>query len=79
MAWLAREYPDLVPRYEQMYRKAYASSAEQRRISDLVEDAVEAAGGLKPEPEVEAHARHRGSRRPARNGKEQHAEQLRLI
>jgi DNA repair photolyase len=79
MAWLAREYPHLVERYEQMYPKAYASKAEQRRVSDLVDEAVETAGGLKPAPRVEAHSRHRGSRPTRRTAKEKRAEQLRLM
>jgi DNA repair photolyase len=79
MAWLSREYPDLVPRYEQMYTKAYASQAEQRRVSDMVDEAVETAGGLKPAPNLEPHSRHRGSRARSDGDQKKRVEQLRLI
>ena len=37
MAWLAREHPDLVPRYQQLYgRGSYAPKAFQKSISDRV-------------------------------------------
>jgi DNA repair photolyase len=51
MGWLEQTYPDLVPRYEQMYaRSAYASSADKRALSEKVSSAIDAAGGLRPRP-----------------------------
>jgi len=49
MEWLENEYPDLVPRYQQMYRKsAYASAHEKDELSKAVRDLIERAGGLRP-------------------------------
>ncbi|MGH2753692.1 MAG: radical SAM protein, partial [Actinomycetota bacterium] len=36
MEWLAETYPELVPRYEQMYTRAYASSADKKALSAMV-------------------------------------------
>lgn len=47
MEWLKNEYPDLVPRYEQMYTKSYASRAEQTELREEVAAAVVDAGGLR--------------------------------
>jgi DNA repair photolyase len=39
MDWLESYRPDLIPRYEQLYRRgAYAPTAEKDRINALVED-----------------------------------------
>ena len=49
MEWLGENYPDLVPRYEDMYRKsAYASSADKKALSGKIAAIVKDAGGLKP-------------------------------
>jgi DNA repair photolyase len=48
MEWLAKNYPDLVPRYEQMYRKnSYAPSAARNDLSKRVGAIVREAGGIK--------------------------------
>jgi DNA repair photolyase len=37
MGWLREQRPDLVPRYEQLYRKgAYAPPQERKRLSELI-------------------------------------------
>ena len=49
MEWLGNEYPDLVPRYEDMYRKSsYASSKDKDELSKTVRDVIAKAGGLQP-------------------------------
>jgi len=49
MEWLATAYPDLVPRYEEMYKKsAYASSHEKDELSKTVRDIIDTAGGIRP-------------------------------
>jgi DNA repair photolyase len=60
--WLRSHRPDLVPRYEELYRRgAYAAPAERRRLSKLVgsstvqrrrylRDRVDLAAEAKPEP-----------------------------
>lgn len=73
MPWLAEHYPDLVPRYEEMYRKPYGPPADRdalgRRVGDLIRD----LGGLRASnPRAD---RWRGPRKPG--GPE--AEQLTLV
>ncbi|HET7483306.1 MAG TPA: radical SAM protein, partial [Actinomycetota bacterium] len=49
MEWLEDNYPDLVPRYQTMYRKsAYAGQDEQDELRRTVRDIVVAAGGVRP-------------------------------
>ena len=49
MEWLESEYPDLVPRYGEMYKRgAYASAHDKDELSKTVRDIVEAKGGLRP-------------------------------
>lgn len=65
MRWLAATYPDLVPRYEEMYRASpYASPADRKATGRAVTAAVHAAGGLKPRPGIAPRFR-RGSDRSA--------------
>jgi DNA repair photolyase len=58
MRWLTENHPDLVPRYEQMYRaSAYGPAAARRETARKVGSAVRMAGGLKPHPEIAARRR----------------------
>jgi DNA repair photolyase len=53
LKWLAATYPDLLPRYEEMYAASpYASPAARRGLARLVETLVREAGGLRPRPEA---------------------------
>ena len=53
MAWLADTYPDLVPRYEKMYRSSpYASPGDRKANSRTIGSLVRQAGGLKPRPNI---------------------------
>lgn len=66
MGWLAETYPDLVPRYERMYRSSpYASPADRKDAGRRVSAAVRAAGGLKPRPGVAPRFRRGSNRHPA--------------
>jgi DNA repair photolyase len=48
LAWLEREYPDLLPKYLQMYAsRAYARPAERQTVSKRVSALVREAGGLR--------------------------------
>jgi DNA repair photolyase len=73
MPWLAEQYPDLVPRYEEMYRKPYGPPADRdalgRRVGDLIRD----LGGLRAAKPRAGH-RH-GPRKPEGPA----AEQLTLV
>lgn len=51
MAWLAERYPDLVARYDEMYRRsAYGPSADRVALRDKFREALEAAGGTRRGP-----------------------------
>ena len=52
MPWLAEHYPDLVERYEAMYRRPYASAADRDALGRRVSGLIRALGGLRPAPEV---------------------------
>jgi DNA repair photolyase len=51
MPWLAEQYPDLVPRYEAMYAKPYASAEERKALGRRVTAIVHALGGTRPPAE----------------------------
>ena len=74
MDWLGTAYPDLVPRYEDMYRRAYASHAERTSLGTRVRHFIEEAGGLHPKV-----ARVHHWRRPPKVTREDPAEQLSLL
>ncbi len=59
LAWLAREHPHLVPRYQQLYGKgSYAPSGYQREVTALVREAARRHGLYTGEP---AQARDSGA------------------
>jgi DNA repair photolyase len=73
MPWLAENYPDLLPRYEQMYVKPYGPAADRNALGRDVGAIVRSLGGTRPAPE-----------RPRRWRRSEHAdgtapEQLRLV
>ncbi|MCU1455467.1 MAG: Radical protein [Acidimicrobiales bacterium] len=49
---LGARHPDLLPRYERLYRRADAPKHERQRVGALVQAAVRAAGGL-PAPRLD--------------------------
>lgn len=51
MPWLAETYPDLVSRYEQMYRTPYGPPGDRNALGDAVGDLVRELGGARPAPE----------------------------
>jgi len=53
MGWLAEHFPDLVPRYEAMYRTAYGPKRDREAIGARVGGLVRDLGGLKPRPGME--------------------------
>ncbi|MFL5767568.1 MAG: radical SAM protein [Actinomycetota bacterium] len=48
MPWLEEAYPDLVPRYEEMYARAYGPNADRKALGARVAGIVRGLGGLKP-------------------------------
>ncbi len=58
MSWLGGEYPQLVARYEDMYRNnAYASPRARKETGRRVGELVREAGGITPRPGVAARFR----------------------
>jgi DNA repair photolyase len=47
LPWLEREFPDLVPRYEQLYRNTYGTQAVRAALGRQVASAVRSAGGVR--------------------------------
>src|SRR5438874_6146366 len=63
MPWLAEHYPDLLERYEAMYQRPYAPSAERKSLGQTVEGIVRAMGGMRPRQTAPRF--RRGYQRPA--------------
>jgi DNA repair photolyase len=62
--WLRHYRPDLIPRYEELYRRgAYVPSEERRRIQEMVEN-IRPRGGAKRRPRPRPRT-ERGTQRPA--------------
>ena len=75
LPWLAETYPDLVERYEQLYRKPYAPAAERDALGRRVSGLIRSLGGVRPAAPPPARF-SRGSR-GERN--EPQGEQLTLV
>ena len=75
MPWLAEHYPDLVERYEAMYARPYAPSADRKALGVRVGGIVRALGGTRPA----ATAPGRWSRDDGCKGREGGGEQLTLV
>jgi len=75
LPWLADAYPDLVERYEDLYRKPYAPSAERDALGRRVAGLIRSLGGVRPAPAPPGRFSHRsnGERKPAQG------EQLTLV
>jgi DNA repair photolyase len=73
MPWLAENYPDLVPRYEQMYRTPYGPPGDRNALGDAVGDLVRELGGTRPAPERPRRWR------PSERSRREKAEQLELL
>jgi DNA repair photolyase len=48
MPWLAEHYPDLVERYEAIYRRPYAPAGERDALGRRVSGLIRALGGVRP-------------------------------
>lgn len=47
LPWLAERYPDLVQRYEELYRKPYAPAAERDALGRRISSLIRSLGGLR--------------------------------
>jgi len=72
MPWLAENYPDLVPRYEQMYVKPYGPAADRNALGREIGGIVRALGGTRPPARPPRRRRPGPAKGPA-------PEQLRLV
>ena len=81
MAWLRETYPDLVPRYDEMYRKAYGPSHDRNALGRMVSGIVSGHGGLKSHRSLRARAteRRRRAARAAQEAQRLKGEQLTLV
>jgi DNA repair photolyase len=61
LPWLAETYPDLVERYEELYRKPYAPTAERDALGRRVSGLIRSLGGVRRAPAPPARF-SRGSR-----------------
>jgi hypothetical protein len=75
MGWLSETYPDLVPRYEEMYRRAYAPNHDRNALGHVVAGIENDHGGLKGH---NAHRRRARERRAAAKRAAEEAERLKV-
>jgi DNA repair photolyase len=76
LPWLVETYPDLVERYEELYRKPYAPAAERDALGRRVCGLIRSLGGIRPAPA--APLRFSGRSRGDDHGVT-HGEQLTLV
>ena len=50
LPWLAETHPDLVERYEELYRKPYAPAVERDALGRRVSSLIRSLGGVRPAP-----------------------------
>jgi hypothetical protein len=76
LPWLAQAYPDLLERYEELYRKPYAPAAERDALGRRVSELIRSLGGVRPAPAAPPRfsGRPRGDDRGVAQG-----EQLTLV
>jgi DNA repair photolyase len=84
MEWLESNYPDLVPRYQAMYRRSpYASSAQRSALGKQVGELIASQGGYSSGVGVEgksrAAQRPEGTKGEPRKGPAPGAKQLKLL
>jgi len=77
MPWLAEHYPDLVDRYEAMYARPYAPSADRKSLGRTVDGIVRALGGM--QLRNTAPRFRRGEQTHQRRPPEEPGEQLSLL
>jgi DNA repair photolyase len=74
MPWLEERYPDLVPRYRELYTKAYAPAEDRKALGERVSGILRALGGTRRE------RTDRPDRwRPSQDGPAPKPQQLKLV
>jgi DNA repair photolyase len=79
MDWLREAYPDLIPRYESMYRSAYASPADRKTLGERVHDITSSVGPRPRKREPRTRAGRETPRRARAEIQRLEAEQLKLL
>jgi DNA repair photolyase len=81
MGWLQETYPDLVPRYNEMYAKAYGPTSARNSLGKMVSSIVSKRGGPKGHSALRERARERRLRakRAAEEAERLKTEQFSLI
>jgi hypothetical protein len=79
MDWLREAYPDLVLRYESMYRTAYASPADRTTLGERVNDITSAVGPRPQKSPLRAGARRQMPQRARAEIERLEVEQLKLL
>jgi DNA repair photolyase len=79
MDWLQDNYPDLVPRYEQMYTRSYASPADCKEFGERTGSIIKSLEGHRRPRPASPRRRSEGADRARRERASISAEQLRLV
>jgi DNA repair photolyase len=80
MEWLQANYPDLIPRYEQMYTSSYASPANRKQFGERANSIIKSLEGSRPARQRSRRfERAEGARRARRERAAVAAEQLKLV
>jgi len=63
LPWLEDNYPELLPRYRELYPRAYAPPALRKDVGRRVASIVRALGGTRPQTDADSprFARDRGT------------------
>ena len=79
LPWLEEHYPDLVPRYREMYRRSYGSPAARKELGARVAGIVRSVGGLRPRASVAGSTRFGRWRHEPDDSADERPAQLRML
>jgi DNA repair photolyase len=77
--WLQEHYPELVPRYLQMYRRPYGPPSARKELGARVAGIVRSAGGLRPRASVARSTRFGRRRQEQDVPADERPTQLRML
>jgi DNA repair photolyase len=79
LPWLEEHYPELLPRYLEMYRRPYAPASARKELGARVAGIIRALGGPRPSEQSLASTRFGRSRAPQKTSSSQKPRQLRML
>jgi DNA repair photolyase len=79
LPWLEEHYPELLPRYLEIYRRPYAPASARKELGARVAGIIRALGGLRPSEQSLASTRFGRSRAPQKTSSSQKPRQLRML